>query len=207
MKSISFSDAMILAILDGRKTVTRRLMKPQPGKHGIQVCTSSPTGYAYNSGIMPNRCSCVPVPCPYRPGETVYVKEVWGVIDLESGYSLRYQPQSKYDDTEVIYRAGCDDFTDSLVHKWFSPATMPEWASRLKITFIGVRAERIQDITENDLVEEGANGPVPTIQGGEIGESGPPSFVHGFREIWESLYPGSWDKNEWVWRYKFEVTE
>ncbi len=186
MKSISFSDAMILAILDGRKTVTRRLMKSQPGKHGIQVCTSSPTGYAYNSGIMPNRCSCVPVPCPYRPGETVYVKEAWGAIDLESGYALRYQPQSKYDDVEVIYRAGCDDFTDSLVHKWFSPATMPEWASRLHITFTGVSAERIQDITEDEAV---------------------PITLYAFSRMWDGMYPGSWDKNEWVWRYEFEVTK
>jgi hypothetical protein len=204
MKSISFSDAMILAILDGRKTVTRRLMKSQPLGEVKEIdglwCE---TFYFFSRPDCPPDCDAIPIKPRYKEGETVYVKEAWAFYDplYDDDKAEAFRIAAMVDPLRIIYRATSPDY---LQRRWRSPRFMPEWASRLKITFIGVRAERIQDITENDSVEEGANGPVPTIQGGEIGESGPPSFVHGFREIWESLYPGSWDKNEWVWRYEFK---
>lgn len=222
MKSISFSDEMMRALLDGRKTVTRRLMKRQPDtsmwkpeslntpkEWRRQAClgpvhhTEPDMWCLFNVGDAAGAVPYTGRKSPYRPGETVYVKEAWGAIDLESGYALRYQPQSK-DGVEVVYRVGCDDFTDSLVHKWFPPATMPKWASRLRLVIASVGAERVRDITEDEAVKEGANGPMPTMTGGEIGESGPPSFVHGFREIWDHLYPGTWERNDWVWRYELE---
>ena len=246
MKSISFSDEMMRALLDGRKTVMRRLMKRQPDtsmwkpeslntpkEWRRQAClgpghhTEPDMWCLFNVGDAAGAVPYTGRKSPYRPGETVYVKEAWGAIDLESGYALRYQPQSK-DGVEVVYRVGCDDFTDSLVHKWFPPVTMPEWASRLKITFTGIWAERIQGITEDEAVKEGAewrdygldrygcfregwamDHPRPT-------EKCLPTARMAFANYWNRLYGGerwnlkptsAWDRNERAWRYEFEVTK
>jgi hypothetical protein len=207
MKGLSFSTPMMTAWLNGTKTLTRRLMNPQPDYYGRT------NNYEWNAkgqiGFVPIIEAWKYV--PYRPGETVYIKETWCAIDLVSGYALAKQPKSK-DGVCFVYRAGCDDFTDSLVHKWFTPLFIPEWASRSHALIVSVRPERVQEITPSDCECEGIIGatlPSP-IRGQPYEEyKNGDGLVYtepllAFKELWESIHPGSWERNDWVWRYELE---
>ncbi len=192
MKGIVFSEPMVRAWLEGRKSVTRRLVKvSSEWEPGYTHCVGDVIQDVHFYGGPDGDCIVKP---PYLPGETVYIKETWGAIDLESGYALIRQPKSK-EGIEIVYRAGCNDFIDSLVHTWFTPRFMPEWASRGHILIGGVKPERVQAITEEDAIKEGFHNP------------GDPDFnpLFPFIGIWDSLYPGSWERNDWVWRIELEA--
>jgi len=197
MKGIVFSEPMVRAWLAGRKTVTRRIMNPQPyfvessGRWcwkvprkglvaGDTVCDASRRWWEY----LPPNCT------PYRPGETVYIKETWG--NVKEG-------------NRIVYKA---DFTDgeSLAafkqhgYKWKSPRFMPEWASRGHIIIGDVRPERVQEITEEEAKREGVT--LFSFNGQSIATK---DYLTAFRWLWDTLHPGSWQENPWVWRIELEA--
>jgi hypothetical protein len=88
------------------------------------------------------------------------------------------------------------DANEPETWKWQSPATMPEKFSRSKARIVDVRPERVQEITEDEAYNEGVFG--GDWMGDPIGE---------FIKLWNSLYPGSWSRNDWVWRYGLERVE
>jgi len=202
MKGIIFSAPMVIALLDGKKTVTRRPIKKPMPPYGIEPCWYSHAGWA--EGCKDGCCSCVPFPCPYRPGETVYVKETWAQIWNQDG-CLHADEAFKCpcDGCHVEYKADTgarypadwpDDSTgDPSCPKWKSPLFMPEWAARIKLEIISVEPERLKDITVDECMKEGL---VLPLRGG------------GFVTLWESIYgPGSWDANPWVWRIEFRKSK
>ncbi len=172
MKGLSFSEAIMTSWLEGRKSVTRRLMKPQP--FGVYV------GVPFVDGSGPLGKTIKP---PYLPGETVYIKETWRAYAGED--------DSEYEHPSVEYKADSPGKYQDL--KWKSPRFMPEWASRSHALIISVRPERVQEITDDEAFDEGIV---------DIRFAGEERVA--FHCLWESLYPGSWERNDWCWRVELE---
>ena len=198
MKRLSFNDEMARAWHEGRKTVTRRLIKFKEADpdccwcHGKGLeyidCGNELSGYDYRS---PCRCRW-PKP-PYSPGEIVYIGEAWHLC-------------GEGDDggTEYVYRADgmggqCPRCGEEI--KWKPPATMPEWASRSRARIVSVRPERVQEISIDDIE---AGGVYRVMDSQDCAND---TFLNtgNFIDHWDSIYgPGSWNRNDWCWRIELE---
>lgn len=102
----------------------------------------------------------------------------------------------------------------SLRSPWRRAQIMPSEASRLTLEITEIRAQRIQDISEEDAKDEGIQplclGCIEYLNGADCEICGPEihlSFRIGCEMVWESLYPGSWARNDWVWALTFKVVE
>lgn len=215
-KPILFSGPMVRAILDGCKTQTRRVVKPQPepvtshrdcspwiGRltdrdYAITWCTPKADG-----GIYKDRDAHSPFRCPYgRPGDLLWVRETWA--DLRGmGF-----------DTDFAYRAnslkGDHEDADSkrcrldFGVKWKPSIFMPRFASRLTLRITDVRVERVQDISHGDAIAEGLD-TSDTRLSWEVREQ---HALIPFRRLWDSINAKrgySWESNPWVWAIGFEA--
>lgn len=213
MKTIRllFNDAMARAIVEGRKTVTRRPVMPGPGQRwwlkSVEQITACPTarmltevcGAAFeHSGGGP--FTCIDAPC--APGDLLIGRECWAAIRDESEEWNESTPHGG----RVEYRAdhnppmrkpgGWDDAEPGhpeMVH-WRPSIHMPDWAARIRRRVVSVTVERLQDITEEDAVREGFV-PMPawTARGLLAG-------------TWDDIYAAkglAWNVNPWVWRIEF----
>ena len=192
-RPILFSAPMIRALLDGRKTQTRRIVKPQPEKR--HVCGVDPMlGFKKRGSrdlwLYPNAKQEVLATCPYgQPGDTLWVRETWR--------ELEYPTMS----TTHEYRATS---RDSENHKWRPSIYMPRWVSRITLVISSVRVQRLQEISEADARAEGAPLELRLLDSVRLGATA--SHTGGFERLWESIYgPDSWDANPWVWALTFEV--
>lgn len=187
---ILFNTEMVRAIMDGRKKVTRRLVKPQP--------TYSPNdgfswkGGAYGTDLLPTikgaaynfRCAA-----PYKQGDILYVRETW----CDDRIFTKADTPGIY-----FYKASA---TSDFTPKWKPSIHMPKEAARIFLKVTDVRLERLQDITPEQAMCEGTK------------ERFPPLAVDEFRDIWESTVDRKemdrygWEANPWVWVIEFERCE
>ena len=182
-KPIIFSTAMVQAILGGRKTQTRRVIKTDDWP---EMCdpvqnTITPTEWWFTDGMAP----LGPFRCPYgKPGDALWVRETWQEC-AECG--------------RVNWRAGANDHGHACQHcdeqlgKWRPSIFMPRWASRITLTVTGIRVERVQDISEADAQAEGVSAWI---------------YVPEFKMLWDAINAKrghSWASNPWVWVVEFEV--
>lgn len=217
-RPILFSAPMVRALLDGRKTQTRRMVKPQPTKLGDRTM--------FGGAMVLDEATLRTMFCPYgAPGDRLWVRETWKV----SSESNHYPTDEKR--LYVEYRAGAVAGTGQQQSKfsiqrdgelaraawgkgkassWRPSIFMPRWASRITLEVTGVRVERLQAITDEDAKAEGCNGfdPEPAAEGGTIyyrpGISGAPDPRAHFRVLWESINGAeSWAANPWVWVVEF----
>lgn len=239
MKSrpILFNGPMVQAILDGWKTVTRRIIKLPPGIVPSDVAlTRIQDGFldgqrpVFGIGDEPNAFS---MRCPYgQSGDRLWVRETWRIDGLSRRGALEI---GRRHTDGLSFRAdmegdrSCDDCP------WIPSIHMPRWASRITLEIVRVRVERLQDITNGDAKLEGADCMqelpgfnVETHQCGHCGKTWdkhighvlvcPPAgsgklfdrWTHRghFANIWESIYgPGSWEANPWVWVVEFRRVE
>lgn len=188
IKSILFnkqiSTEMVRAILDGRKSCTRRLVKFLSGENPRW------TGYIKDGLMLYNGKN---EPCirkaPYQPGDILYVRETWK--KAPNGYYY-------YEDWQR------NDIAD--VTKWKPSIHMPKEAARIWLKVADVRVERLQDIDGKGCVKEGIEEEPLKYVGDE--------FVKGmFHDLWDSTVKKSdidrygWDANPWVWVIEFEMCE
>jgi hypothetical protein len=187
-RPILFSAPMVRAILDGRKTMTRRVMRPQP------------EDYPYHYGLAVYR---VEKRCTYGvPGDLLWVRETWATTEQAGVHPS---------DAQIVYRATDPDWDTMEGWRWRPSIFMPRWASRLKLRITSVRVERVQEITEEDARAEGA----PRSHQGDrphFSRHPVPNDTHrlGFVHIWDSINAGrgfGWDTNPWVWVIGFEVVQ
>jgi len=191
-KPIIFSGPMVRAILDGRKTQTRRVISPQPRvtSRGLFHWSNTENGVKFGLGhdIAP---VAFPAWAPYMRGDRLWVRETWRL----------WHPS----DARVLYRAdkaaslGMDEYSDR--HRWKPSIHMPKKYARIWLEVTGVRVERVQDISEDDAEAEGALLRGPNDQYGDER-----SYAEGFQELWGSINEKrgyGWDKNPWVWVYEF----
>lgn len=190
-RQILFSGEMVRAILDGRKSVTRRVCKFNAA--GRLKMPGSPKNWHRDD---PDAVKA----CPYgQPGDRLYVKEKWG-CDCHNGLTPRPLCEIVYPDTAV---------DDPPLSGWKSGRFMPKWASRITLEVTGVRVERVQEITEDDALKEGVL-PSADIAGWDsfvITRPGAVSYRKSFAQLWGSLNAKrgfGWDKNPWVWVVEFK---
>jgi len=132
-RPILFSGPMVRAILEGRKTQTRRVVKPQPAHiPGI--------GTVLNIDTITGRA------CPYgNPGDRLWVREAWA--------HRRWMLGDASPNPTTVYRADGEDLKGCA--RWRPSIHMPRWASRIALEVVSVRVERLQDISEEDAKAEG----------------------------------------------------
>lgn len=190
-KGIIFTAESVRAILDGRKTQTRRVVKPQPDF----------TYTVVEDGKYSRMDDCGDWHewSPHKPGDVVYVKETWQTVNPLAGCEFNGRPEND----GVRYRA---TWTKSHHQGWRSPLMMPRWAARIWLRIVAVRCERVQDISEPDAIAEGTQMPFGSL----------PKAIRqaafSERTIYARLFDhingkGTWESNPWVWVYTFEKTE
>lgn len=141
MKPILFNTDMVRAILDGRKTVTRRVVKFKPGQNPQW------TGYIPDGPVLYGSNNIPASKSPYHPGDILYVRETWNKVKLASESDWHYE-----------YRVSCENpayFSNGFMAEWRPSIHMPKDAARLFLRVTDVRAERLQAITIEDIQKEG----------------------------------------------------
>ena len=219
-KPILFNTEMVQAILEGRKTVTRRVVKyysrtpTKDGKDKFYKINENLNGtnpnrlYAgfYNNNDIfyidgEKHIDALYYPLYFKVGDILYVRETWAKID-DLPYD-NYVYRTDYGTTE-------DDSFPPSMYKWKPSIHMPKEAARIFLKVTDVRVERLQEITPKDAWEEGCR----------IGNSFPweihiPELQQQCRDIFfKSLWDGlnakrgyGWDTNPWVWVIEFERVE
>lgn len=198
---ILFNTEMVNAILEGRKTMTRRVIKSQPSDVGAvkihreqmrenEFYFSSNTG---KIGIFTPQF----VKCPYGPiGSKLWVKETWAASRLFDLMPPRDIPQN----ADLFFKA-------DGIGNWNNCARvrpsifMPRWASRVALEITNIRVEQVQDITDSDAIQEGVDRTNTSIPG---------YAVQRFKALWDSINKKrgyGWDKNPWVWGVEFRRVE
>lgn len=184
-RQILFSPAMICAILDGRKTQTRRIAKPESLATGV---------------------------CPYgKPGDYMWVRETWAAPHQYDDTPPRLIPS----DARIHYAAS--EPRGGLL--WRPSIHMPRAFSRITLRISSVRAERLQDISDDDALSEGISrlGNKPADRDGLPANDGCALAlreqwlrfpVSAYRVLWEAIHGArAWDKNPLVWVLTFDRVE
>ena len=190
-KPILFSGPMVRAILDGRKTQTRRIVKPQPVMFHPQVI----------AGRLIDEEQDI-MPCPYgQPGDRLWLREAWRVAacyDQHPGSWLAGKLTSR----NVQYEAGGDTFLHGpALGRYRHGRFMPRWASRITLEITDVRVERLQDISEEDSWAEGIH---DLAADNEQWDGDPDQGRKTFCLLWQSINgKDSWEQNPWVWVVSF----
>ena len=189
---ILFSAPMVRAILAGKKTQTRRVVKPQPNG-GPRACMVDLGGatFGLSDGDLSGEW-----PCPYgAPGDTLWVRETWEEVVNSKTDGARATWDGSF---RPAYRAT----EPGLLKKWRSPLHMPRKFSRLSLRVLSVRVERVQEISEADARAEGCG----LLLGDELdADVGARARVE-FSRLWDSINGkrAPWDSNPWVWVVEFE---
>lgn len=196
-RPIIFSGPLIPAILEGRKTQTRRAVK-HPFRTSLYIGRSDDYGHggfhfanAPLSQYTHPDFESVVLNCPYgKIGDRLWVREAWG------------QMQPCRDDP-VFWRAdySAKERREQMLPKWRPSIHMPRWASRITLEITDVRVERVQDISEDDALAEG----VPFSFG-----LMPRGCRGAFQALWDSINAKrgfGWGTNPWVWALTFRRVE
>lgn len=183
-RPILFRGNMVRAILDGRKTQTRRVIKPQPDFVTNYTFVDMASVFD-KSGKKANRINC-----PYgKSGDHLWVREKWLHTEVRKGKipgHLKKQSFIRYAES-----------TDPVTSGWWRPSIhMFRWASRITLEVTDVRVERLTDISFEDVIAEGIQNPT------DIGAN------YMFGQLWNSINAKNgygWDTNCWVWVVEFKV--
>ena len=252
MKGILFKPEMIRAIIEKEKTVTRRVIKPQPKylvgeKYSqwfwcrkdvseIEAMQLQLSHAIWWDGVRTPRV--MTAFARYRVGEPVYIKEVhyrygeWRKNGLTKSGRQKwlFHPMPEMLTISIIkgieslryFDNPPDEVKPNSYRKegWYkrSPLFMPEWAARHFITVTDVRAERLQEITEEDCLAEGITVMLGAWQSKKwnadtrrlelTGERHPYTGLYHFEVIWNTINKDYlWESNPWVFRYEFEYKE
>ena len=194
MKAIIFKTEMVPAILDGRKTCTRRVAFPNGDLREFPL-PDNPDAWWFRGRVYKNLNSAMRSPqgvlslCKYKNGDILYVRETWTTV-----------PDGSY-----VYKASVE-CPDAWAGTWHPSTHMPKEAARLFLRVTAVRVERLQDITEDGARSEGCyHGPLL---------DGCDDFMvpalYSFQSVWDSTVRKTnrdtygWDANPWVWVIEFE---
>ncbi len=223
MKGMIMGAESVRAILDGRKTRHSFPIKPQPqeqseveigmwsqtsiDKHGMAYPKPEVWGMSFESfgfghiGVCPR----------YKVGEIVYVKETWKVAENVTVNSV----------APVLYKAECNSFALANIDNWKSPFSMPELASRIHLEITGIKAQRVQDITEEEAMAEGIEKPIEercmlVYRDYSIKEEDNEGYnwfstaKDSYSSLWDSINAKKglpWESNPWVWVVSFKVVQ
>ena len=206
-RPILFSAPMVRAILEGHKTQTRRVIKQQPERFWGSM------DHAFASGVL----QCVVttdgkprdkyIVCPYGvPGERLWVRETWTGTFHCDHFHVAYAADGSERclDAPVAYILPKAALKPS---NWVTPLFMPRWASRITLEITDVRVQRLQDISEQDSLAEGAalDSDGFPMASAPI-DDGYDTAIEWFADLWDSINAKrgfGWDVNPWVWALTF----
>lgn len=199
---LMFKGPLVRAILEGRKTQTRRIVKGVGHDNCIQVRQPGKTKAGMFSHVMDAPKLGL---CPMgQPGDRIYVRETWanGIHALAA---------EREEDGPFAYAADGDLAVQGRLGERWKPAIhMPKYAARIWLEITGVRVERLQDMSKADAVRDGGLHQLPAT-GRYVVNQGDQYFGMAshdprelFREIWEST-GGDWAANPWVWVIDFKT--
>lgn len=233
IKPILFNTEMVRAILEGRKSCTRRIVKPEQliGMLTDKCKNGAPEEFLKEKKLMfKPYCDMTDIElvntaykAPYQPGDIMYVRETWGISNLDDEKKMAY----------IVYRASEDQENEGCreVHlpdekfekmyesmaesepEWHPSIYMPKEAARIWLKVTHVRVERLQDVTEDGAKAEGAIDNRGFIHSPENEYDRIHTAREHFIEIWSSTIKKSdldrygWDVSPWVWVIEFERCE
>lgn len=208
IKPILFNTEMVRAILDGRKSCTRRLVK-----QGVEAVLNSPYHKANpeveDKQIISKLCNP-----PYQPGDILYIRETWAWcpcwdcgLDVEE-IGCGHEEEQRYNDEKkehgcYIYRASCADNEYPSVDTWHPSIHMPKEAARIWLKVTDVRVERLHEITVDGIRNEGLSS--VAVHAGDMEIA-----TEEWKLLWNSTIKKSnldcygWNANPWVWVIEFE---
>jgi len=220
---IIFNSEMVRAILDGRKTQTRRIIKPQPN---ISVIDSKTLLWPHKKvailrwGEIEYMKKEMAKVASYQVGDMLWVRETWDFrpITADRIGIIGYKADGA---TKAIHVP--QGYNPTIHRKWRSPYHMPRWAARFFLEITNIRVERVQDITYEDAINEGIEAEefpcfcattdcakidnelvcdkyILPKHKGETAQA-------GFGILWDSFNAKrgyGWDKNPWVWVIEFK---
>lgn len=192
---ILFNTEMVRAILDGRKSCTRRVIK-----HNVDAILNSPYHMEHPEVEDKQIISKLCLP-PYQLGDILYVRETWCALPVNEAGHMR--GHSVY-----YYKVDGDLRPEGWRGNWHPSIHMPKEAARIWLKVTDVRVERLQEITDKDAEQEGAQPDYPF----DYAVDKWPNLEH-FKEIWNSTIKKSdldrygWDANPWVWVIEFGLCD
>jgi hypothetical protein len=212
---ILFSSEMVRAILEGRKTQTRRVIDFELNElhssgNPVQLLGDWPLsnvgefrdGYLnYQVQTQADDYSSGKVKCPYgQPGDRLWVKETWW---------------ANHSNDVFLYKADAPfpgPYSKTEAFKWRPSRYMPRWASRITLEIDEIRVERLQDITEADATNEGFKAGYSSFGDGKFEDVLEHEWTtkEEFRDLWNSIYSKrgyGWEANPLVWVIKFHRLE
>lgn len=203
-RPIIFSGPMVKAILDGRKTQTRRIVTLN------QFQPSTTPGYDWifrdRRGLWNDyrTSDLIQGHCPYgQPGDQLWVRETWGYAWLDD---REYQEAIESGEgPPILYRADYPDGDVPIEERWHPSIHMKRHLSRITLEVTGVKVERLQAISGHDAIEEGVSWAIRQI------DDGPRNPREAFRILWDQINgrkPGcAWADSPWVWVIGFRSVE
>lgn len=195
MKPILFNTEMVRAILDGRKTVTRRPVKFGRGRNPKW------SGYVPDGGVLYGSNNIPAAKAPYQAGDILWVRETWTLV-----------PDGSY-----VYKASVE-CPGAWSGTWRPSIHMPKEAARIFLKVTDVHAERLQEITAEGALDEGTNVEFPEPKPSYISLAYTkmrlePAARRSFANLWDStIKPADrpvcgWQADPWVWVIRFERCE
>ncbi|HBY4949381.1 hypothetical protein ACQX9G_06505 [Klebsiella pneumoniae] len=217
-RGMIFNGEMVRALLSGRKTQTRRIIKPQPELTLSGSLSGKWLSRPLNGLLLP-KIEDIAIHCPFGAvGDRIWVRETWGVVShafSDDGLMIDWVPDrpataihempfgNGYYSGYAIYATdgdftwGDDDGYEDGRWCWKPSIHMPRAASRILLEITDVRVERLRSMSQDDARAEGV-----------IAASGPMEAGLAFRELWDSIYgEESWKANPWVWVIEFKRVE
>lgn len=195
-RGIIFDGDMVRAILEGRKTQTRRIIKPQPRIPLVRTYGGS-WRHTYVMEFLTQKDSSLKWNCPYGAiGQRLWVRETFARL-IDDSKPIR--------EVKKYYKA-TENKPDYL--KWRKGILMPRWASRITLEITNIRVERVQGISNDGAKLEGVNAKesVGCCYHVVCNCLVPSEHRRQFSILWNSIYGSdAWDKNCWVWAIEFKV--
>lgn len=192
IKTILFNTEMVRALLDGRKTVTRRVVKFNKGWNPAW------TGYVPDGDVLYGNNNIPAVKCPFRKGDVLWVRETWGI---QSAHRFECDAKITYKaggDLQKVQFSNWDDYDRFIWNKhigdgkWHPSIHMPREVARIFLRVTNVVAERLKNITATQAMDEGF------------------TDWNDFVRLWNKTIKPSerdnygWNANPWVWVIEFE---
>ena len=217
----SFNGPMVRAILEGRKTMTRRIVKPQPVENPKGLVNWAHKGCSI-AGARPSALIQF-IPCPFgQPGDELWLRETWRTYQLTEEEGIQFksdgttqQLPDKMEEEELAQYQNAENWeNDPPQHgPWRSSTTMPRWASRIQLRVKAIHMQRVQDITEEDARANGFDEWVPCMGSNGLCHfhsrgSRKGTCKEHFKQGWDDDYNDGdhpcFDSNPWVWAVEFE---
>lgn len=222
-RGMIFNGEMVLAILDGRKTQTRRIVKPQPELTKGSGFSWKGAVFGAGSDDRETNRNFAHVKCPHgKPGDRIWVRETWQAINdsvdeyghVEERTYAPSIPKEKNTYWHTVYQEHFgSESREDRGFPWRPAIHMPRWASRILLEITDVHVERLHSISDRDALAEGlfqlpASGRYCLQPGMQYFGMASHNAKEVYSWLWESIYgEESWQANPWVWVIKFKRIE